>query len=166
MSDSSACALKVVAHSCSIYFFFFFTLLTSFPQFYIPNRSNENSACMKNVCQLLSHFPSFTSSLISPCSGLWVDMVTEFNCQAALIAADSSFFLSAHVNDWAVPHSQEIHFLRIPQPWQSSSNLLSLCYLIIVPSNYSWHKCVHCGGTGHQIILEERNQICGTALET
>lgn len=73
-------------------------------------RTHHAWSTLKTPFQSRSHFLSLACSLISHSSGLLVDIVTELNCQAALITAEFSlFFLSAHVlNDWVVLHKKYI----------------------------------------------------------
>lgn len=114
-------------HKWPISHFSFFCFFTSFPPpsatfllLSLPSKSQvaviktqHAQTTVKNPFQWLFLFLSLVRSLISPSSGLLVDIVMEYNCQAALITAEFSLFLSAHfVNDWAVLNKSpsEIHF--------------------------------------------------------
>lgn len=97
---------------------------------------NKSSACLDHCEKPFSMTLSLSCSCPLSYLSLLVDTVTEFNCQAALITAELSFFLSAHfMNDWAVLHKSpsEIHLRWFPpNPVISSLCSASLsCYPII-----------------------------------
>lgn len=102
----------------------------------VPSCCNKNSACSDQCEKPLSLTLPLSFSCLLSYLTLLVDTITEFNCQAALITTELSFFLSAHfVNDWAVLHKSpsEIHFRWFPHnPVISSLFSASLsCYSII-----------------------------------
>lgn len=113
-------------------------LITATSQVAVIKNSASSNYCEKPLSMTLRLSFSCPLSYLT----LLVDIVTGFNCQAALIT-ELSLSLSAHfVNDWAVLHKSpsEIHFLVIPsQPWEYSCCPLFLFDLIIFLSNYTWH---------------------------